>query len=532
MAGNNMIRILSSLVAFFAITPLSAQNKGGEVPKLVVAITVDQLRGDYLEMFRHNFGNKGFNRLLNNGLVYSNVRYNYPNPDRASAITTLFTGAYPSYHGITSEQRYQIETGQETSSFADDRYLGNYTTEKLSPRPIRVSTLTDELKIASGGQSDVYAFAPHASQALASGGHAASGAYWIEDFTGKWATTTFYKNKQPAVDQQNRSAGSLTLTIGSFTWRPAGDIESYNAFPYTKNRYRFQHYFGNNKKESFNLFKQSPFVNSEVNDMAIKVLESGRLGKRMNPDFLAVTFYAGNYEKALDKNYSVEIQDTYYRLDQEIGRLLDAIETSVGLKHTLVYLVSTGYFTEQEIIPEGMVPAGGDFHPDRSQALLNMYLMALYGREQWIKKYYDRHIYFDRKLVEDHKIDFADFQEKAAAFLVQSAGIQQVVTSHQMMQAGHNEQTLFLRNGFYQGISGDLMLELQPGWRVVEPGSELQVRERNNAVIAPAIFFGSDIKPQIIQRTIEVTEIAPTVSYRLRIRAPNAAGGMIMEELY
>lgn len=527
-----MIRILSSLVAIFSITTLSAQTPTVEVPKLVVAITVDQLRGDYLEMFRHTFGNKGFNRLLSNGLVYSNIRYDYPHPDRASAITTLFTGAYPSYHGITGEKRYQIESDREVSSFADDRYLGNFTTEKLSPRPIRVSTIADELKIASGGQSDVYAFAPYASQALASGGHAANGAYWIEDYTGKWATSTFYRNKQPVVDQQNRSAESLTLTIGSITWRPAREIESYNAFPYTKNRYRFQHYFGAGKNESFHLFKQSPYVNSEVNNTAIKVLENSLLGKRMNPDFLAVTFYAGNYEKALDKNYSVEIQDTYYRLDQEIGRLLDAIDAAVGLKHALIYVASTGYFNEQEIIPEGMVPAGGDFHPDRSQALLNMYLMALYGREQWIKKYYDRQIYFDRKLVEERKIDFPDFQEKAAAFLVQSAGIQDVVTSHQMLQATHNEHISHLRNGYYPGISGDLMLELQPGWKVVEPQSDLQVRERSNAVIAPVIFFGSDIKPQIINRTIEATEIAPSVSYRLRIRAPNAARGEILKELY
>ncbi len=166
MIGKNMIRVFTSLVAIFSIAPLLAQATTGEVPKLVVTITVDQLRGDYLEMFRHTFGNKGFNRLLSSGLVYRNVRYNYPNPDRASSITTLFTGAYPSYHGITGEKRYQPETGQEISSFTDDRYLGNFTTEKLSPRPIKVSTLTDELKIASGGQSDVFAFAPYASQAL------------------------------------------------------------------------------------------------------------------------------------------------------------------------------------------------------------------------------------------------------------------------------------------------------------------------------------------------------------------------------
>ncbi len=95
--------------------------------------------------------------------------------------------------------------------------------------------------------------------------------------------------------------------------------------------------------------------------MAIKVIESGSLGKRMNPDFLAVTFYAGNYENSLDKNYSIELQDTYHRLDQELERLLEAIDSSVGLKNTLVFVVSTGYFNEQEIIPEGVVTSGGGF---------------------------------------------------------------------------------------------------------------------------------------------------------------------------
>jgi predicted AlkP superfamily pyrophosphatase or phosphodiesterase len=527
-----MIRVLSSLVAFFSITALCAQNPAGEVPKLVVGITIDQLRGDYLEMFRHTFGQKGFNRLLANGLVYSNVHYDFPNLDKASTITTIFTGANPSYHGITAEKKYIVAQNREEFSFFDDNYLGNFTTDKRSPLPIKVSTLADELKIASGGQSDIYAFAPDASQALASGGHAASGAYWIEDVTGKWATTTFYKNKQPIVDQYNRSAQSLTNTIGSITWRPAIDIARYNAFPYTKNRYNFQHYFGLDKKDNIRLFKQSPYVNREVAEMAIKVLESSSLGQRMNPDYLALTFYAGNYEKALDKNYSVEIQDTYYCLDQELGKLLDAIEATVGIKNTLIFVVSTGYFNEQETLPEGMVTSGGDFHPDRSQALLNMYLMALYGREQWIKKYYNCQIFFDRKLLEDKKIDLVEFQQKAAEFLVQSAGVQDVITSHQMLHGAYNENVQYYRNGYYKGVSGDLFLELQPGWKVIEPQSSDSYRVRYNAVVSPVIFFGSNIKPQKVERTIEATEIAPSVAYRLRIRAPNAAGGEILKELF
>jgi hypothetical protein len=133
-----MFRIITSIVAFFSITAIFAQNPTGEVPKLVVGITIDQLRGDYLEMFKSTFGNKGFNRLLNNGLVYKNVNYDFPYLDKASTITSIFTGANPSYHGITAEKKFLLANNIEISSFHDDNYLGNFTTEKLSPLSIKV----------------------------------------------------------------------------------------------------------------------------------------------------------------------------------------------------------------------------------------------------------------------------------------------------------------------------------------------------------------------------------------------------------
>ena len=324
---------------------------------------------------------------------------------------------------------------------------------------------------------------------MAAGGHAASGAYWIENEDAKWATTTFYKTRQPVVEQFNRSQQSLTYTINSISWKPALPIENYKAFPYTKNRYNFQHFFANNIKDNVKKFKESPYVNKEVNDMAIRVLESSSLGTRMNPDYLAVTFYAGNFSGALDKNYSIEIQDTYYRLDQELARLLDKIDELVGLNNTLIFVVSTGYFDENEIIPEGMVTSGGTFYPDRSQALLNMYLMALYGREQWIKKYYNKQFFFDRKLIEDKKIDLIELQQKAAEFLVQSAGVQDVITSYQMLHGAYNQNVQYYRNSYYKGISGDLFLELQPGLQVVEQGSDDHERVRNNAINARLYFW-------------------------------------------
>ena len=115
---------------------------------------------------------------------------------------------------------------------------------------------------------------------------------------------------------------------------------------------------------------------------------------------------------------------------------------------------------------------------------------------------------------------------------MQSAGIQNVITSQQMLHGAYDQNVQFHRNGFYKGISGDLFLELQPGWRVVDPQTHTRERGNNNAIVAPVIFFGNNIKPQRINRTIEATEIAPSVAYRLRIRAPNAARGEILKELF
>jgi len=111
-----------------------------------------------------------------------------------------------------------------------------------------------------------------------------------------------------SIDQYNRSSQSLSTVINSFIWRPAKDVSQYTVFPYTQNVYNFQHHFGSDKLKSVKLFKQSPFVNTEIRQMAERVLNNNQLGKRSVPDFLALTFYAGNYENALDKTIRLKFR--------------------------------------------------------------------------------------------------------------------------------------------------------------------------------------------------------------------------------
>ncbi len=515
-----------------SINAVQAQVDSPETPKLVIGITVDQLRGDYLEFFQSNFGEKGFKRLMREGLVYQNMVFDFPQVNDASALATIFTGANPFYSGINTNQKYIREKGLIGSLFSDDSYLGNNTQEKLSPLALRVSTIGDELKKASQGKSDVYSFAPNANQALITAGRNGNCAFWVENYSGKWATSTFYKDFHWIVDQTNRSDTSYNRRIGSLVWKPSLPLEKYKAFPYTSNIYAFQHTFGLNK-DSYLLFKESPYMNDNVTNTALSLINKAALGKRAFPDFVSLTYYAGNFSKSMDKAYSIELQDTYCRLDKDIAQLLEGIDRTVGLKNTLIFVTSTGYYQAEE--PNSDVNIQPTiFYSNRCESLLNMYLMAIYGREQWVEGYFDNQIYLNRKLIQTKNINLKEIQQKAAEFVIQFSGVQDVVTYSQLLFGEENTTMSGYRNLLSRENSGDIFIELQPGVKVVNEKETAVVKDyrvRNAAVVAPVIFFGFDVKPQKVGRTINAREIAPTVSHILRIRSPNAASANVLNEL-
>ena len=306
---------------------MDAQNN---VPKLVVYITVDQLRGDYIEYFYNTFGERGFKRLLNEGLVYHNIRFEFTNIDEANALATLFTGSNPNLNGIPCKYQYDFEKGKETSILNDPDYIGNYTKEHYSPRNLMSSTIGDELKIASKGRSDVYSIAPNAESAILSAGHAANGAFWMDDYNGKWATTTYYKGIPWYVDRYNNGPESLSARLEQMVWTPSLPLDRFNAFPYVLDDLPFKYTFKENTNECFFNLKTSPFINKEVNRLALQFLEYGAFGSRTCPDLLAITYYAGNYRGNMNKEYTREIQDTYYQLDKDLEQLLDKIDQKVS----------------------------------------------------------------------------------------------------------------------------------------------------------------------------------------------------------
>lgn len=495
---------------------------------MFIGITIDQLRGDYLELFQNTFGEKGFKRLFNEGTVYQDVDFGFLNLDAASAMTTLYTGSMPFYHGIVGEKQYSTKKKAQRSIYEDDNYLGNYTSEKVSPKVLRVSTIIDELKIASLGSSNAYVFAQNPEQALSVAGQTANCAYWVENVTGKWATSTYYKDSHWVVDQENRNS-IYSNQVENLLWKPFMTISHYNAFPYTIGGTPFQHSFARGA-ETYKLLKESPFYNENVRVTAEKLIEKAELGKHIQPDFLSLTFYAGNYSKSVDKKYSLEIQDTYARLDNELGLFFDYVDKNIGLKNVAFVITSTGYYETENVVSSSLEQSVNKFYSDRCEALLNMYLMAIYGKKQWVDKYADNQIYLNRELIEKENINLQEIQSKAADFVFKFTGVQDVATSDQVLRGTAGVYMNKYRDAINKDNAGDVFVEIQPGFQVVSEGQDYE-KISKEIIASPAIFFGYKAKPQKINRRIKATEIAPTISHILRIRSPNAAKEKVLIEL-
>ena len=525
---------ITSLLALIAVTTQTQAQQQAGVPRLVVTITVDQLRSDYIRNFSSTFGNKGLKRLMQEGVYAPNTEFDFLNLDKLSVVATILTGSNPSSHGIAFSSIFEhndtkgLPVGR--SILEDPAYMGNYTDERYSPKNLLASTLSDELAIASRTYSRIFAIAPDAETAIIGAGHAGNGAFWIDNAKGVWASTTYYSDMPFFIERYNREE-SLSQKTETAVWTPALPISHYNAFPYTLDELPFNHTFSNSKRgdTSFEAIKTSPFINSEVTNVAKLLIDGYDLGKRKIPDYLSINYYAGNYLPIRAKEYSHEIQDMYYRLDLEIETLLSYIDQKVGLNNTLVCLTGTGYYAGDQEIPEVSRIQKGEFFPDRCTSLLNMYLMILYGTEPWVTGYYNQQIFLNRKLIEEKKLSLDEVQRKAAEFVIQFAGVQEVTTNSLIFHGNTNDRRNHFREGLHKSLAGDIQIVLEPGWSI-KYGKYESNCTRHNAVLSPLFLFGAGIQPQTIGRPVQATEIAPTVSHILRIRAPNACSTPPMRE--
>lgn len=519
-------RIITTLLAGFTLTIIKAQTVPA-VPKLVVNITIDQLRTDYMEAFAPLFGDGGFKRLLKEGRTYNQVEYSSSRLDRASAIATISTGATPYDNGIVGVKWLDRETLQPVNCVDDKYYEGINTEENSSARRLSVSTISDELKVATSGKSIVYAIAPFKDAAIISAGHAADGAVWINDQTGKWCTSKYYETL-PAWAHTLNEYKPISKQIKDYSWVPSSDlVGNFNYFLSGGMAQPFKHKFegpGAIKK-----FKESGPINEEIADAAITCLQGTMIGSDAVTDYLAITLYAGNYKHLAAADSPMEMQDTYVRIDNALNKLFTEIDKKVGITNTIFVVTSTGYVdSKTEDLSKYRIPSG-TFYINRTAALLNMYLIAVYGQGQYVEACHGSEMYLNHKLIEEKQLNFSDILQRCESFLIDISGIKDVYTSTRLQLGAWTPGISKIRNGYNPKCSGDILIEVAPGWTLVNENTNETCYSSEAYVPFPLFLFGSNIKPEKIETPITVERIAPTLAAFLRIRAPNACSATPLE---
>src|SRR5882724_6375497 len=216
MFRKNLFGIFFLLIAGF----VSGQTQSLNRPKLIVGIVVDQMRWDYLYRYYDRYGNGGFKRLLNEGFSCENTFINYLPSYTAVGHSTIFTGSVPSIHGITGNDWTEQLTGRHMYCTEDSTVASvgapNDVDGQMSPRNLLVTTVTDELRMATNYQSKVVGVSLKDRAAILPAGHTANAAFWMDDESGNFISSTYYMNKLPEAvvkfnDEKNIRAEWNTL---------------------------------------------------------------------------------------------------------------------------------------------------------------------------------------------------------------------------------------------------------------------------------------------------------------------------------
>lgn len=488
-------------------------------PKLIIGITIDQLRSDYLSILQNRFTQGGFRKLMQEGLFFEQVSFQLDNPDATTAIAVLATGSYPFQNGISSQFIFDQQTLQRRSIFFDLKYIGNATDGFWSPKALLSSTLADELKLSSQQASKVYSIAPDAEEALILAGHSADGAFWVDDKTGRWCSTTYYKDFPNFVSSQNFSDATVKSWESMLFTQNGVCLLA----PYTPCNPYFSHKLQEGKKTMYPWVKTTPLINDAVEKMARLFISNTHLGTSdKRTDMLQLTFYAGNYQDAAIEVYPCEQEEVYMRLDQNLEELLRFIDQKVGLKNTLIYLTGTGKTSQNTPDVPGL--SLGEFNVNRCTALLNIQLNSIFGQGQWIEGSNGTQIYLNHKFIEQKQLQVDDVAREAAKFISLFSGVDEVFTAQQLLHEDYSQRISRIRNSYRKADGGDLVILLQPGWNLRQNDqTKPQSQTRHDVSPGSAILFAPNrIPARRIATPIEATVIAPTVAKTIRIRAPSA----------
>ncbi len=534
--------LLFSLLFSIIFLKSYSQKNTPEKPKLIISIFVEGMRYDYLYKYWDKFSEGGFKKLINKGMFFKNAEYEYLYTKSSSGYATFVTGANPSQHGIINTYWYKNLSNEKIFCIQDkkSKLLGTkYKEEGYSPAKLLSSTFSDELRLSNFKQSKVISISPKSYAAVLSGGHLANAAYWFDKQTGKWISSNYYFSQIPKwVDRFNDkkfpdiylnkewntflSHEKYDKCLADNNSFEIGFIGGENTFPY--NLSSLKNIVG------YDILNSTPFGNTYTKDFAVSAIVNENLGNDEYCDYLNVSFTASSNITRKFGIRSVEIADTYVRLDRDLQHFLSFIEDFVGIENTVIVLTADRGSSDSPRLLKQINMPGGYFKDKNAEILLKSFVKAIYGKNNFIEYFDGSNIYLNRNRIEDAKYSLYEIQQKVASFLVDFTGVANSVTSVDLESRNYTSGMLLrAQNSYHKKRSGDISVILEAGY---VPGSDDEFGSGyRNYTNVPLIFYGWKIKSGESYKPVSMTDVAPTLARFLQIAYPNASTGKVLDEI-
>jgi predicted AlkP superfamily pyrophosphatase or phosphodiesterase len=544
---------------------VATQSPTFEKPRLVLQITVDQLRGDLPTRYADRLGEGGLRYLLEEGIHYNNAHHGHANTETIVGHVTLATGAHPAAHGMIGNIWFDRTTGVTTYNIedADYRLLTEgadvdaeteidptqraATSDGRSPRAILTTTFSDELAVLTAGGAKIFGVSVKDRGAVSMAGHAGK-AFWFSKATNQFVTSNYYYDDYPqwVVDWNAKklpesyanTAWELLHPMGTYLFGDRDDQEWESVLgSYGRT---FPHEFTTPENRLFSTFLTiSPAGDEITTDFAKTVIVEEGLGDDAITDYLGVSYSATDYIGHFFGPSSLESEDNILQLDRTLADLFAFVDQEIGLDNTLIVLSADhggpeapGYLQSLGIPADYVSPDEWDKDPVVAR------IKNEFSVEGELLEGYDHpYLYLSSEIINDPDIDLAELETAIAEELLAFPAVSYAVpsTSLERGTVPDNQLTRAVLNNYNAARSGNVYVVFNPGWFINDlDGLSVTVVHGSPwryDTYVPIIFAGSGIEAKTVSRRVHTVDVAMTLATIIGTRPTSGAAGDVLLEV-
>jgi predicted AlkP superfamily pyrophosphatase or phosphodiesterase len=524
-----MRAILLGLALFTAI-PTKAEIKR---PKLILVVVFDQFRADYLTRFEKKFGPGGFRYLMENGAYYPNGEYDIAQSMTCPGHATILTGAYPYLNGIVSNTWFDREKKLFAYCAEDESYsiVGAATQPHTgtSPKNMNSTTVGDELKNA-GFPSKVVTVALKDRAAIMMGGHRPDLAFWFDNKTHQWVTSSYYLPEKNLPAWMNDLNQEVKKTEGQeISWGDASKSEM--IYDESQSGAKLSNTVKTGSRDSYAMA-----YGAELTEQASeRAFDAYQLGHSASTDLMAISFSGHDYAGHAFGPNSKEMEILTLAEDRQLAKFLSFVKKKIPLDQiTIVLTADHGIPPNPDWLTANRVDAGRISDDKEYASLVSKALDERFGKPKsdWFGYVHDFNFYFNPTALAERSAALHDVEAITKSILEKQKGVAFVYTSQdyadrKLPPGMHGRQIM---NTFYLGRSADVTFIPKPFYMPTTGDTVDHLTGYSYDRTVPIIFAGFGVKPGIYSNSARVIDIAPTLTFLSGVVAPSLSEGRVLSE--